>query len=97
MLLKSDLEWDSEYENHRFSFKEWANFLSFFRLNGDQMVTVPLRIVGEDGVKMGEQKIRLADLPKFKAGLNSIKLSIQTADKLIKFDTVGTSFKALVK
>lgn len=97
MLIHSDLEWDSEYEKHSFSFKEWPKFLMFFRLDGDMLVTVPSRIVGEHGTKMGEQKIRLADLPKYKAGLNSVKLSVQTADKLIKFDTVGASFKASVK
>lgn len=97
MLLKSDLEWESDYEKHTFSFKEWPKFLMFFRLDGNMLVTVPSRIVGDGGVKMGEQKIRLADLPKFKAGINATKLSIQTADKLIKFDTAGATFKASVK
>ncbi len=97
MLIQSDLEWDSEYEKHSFSFKEWPKFLMFFRLDGNMLVTVPSRVVDADGTHMRDQKIRLADLPKFKAGLNSVQLSIQTADKLIKFDTVGARFKPLVK
>jgi hypothetical protein len=97
MLLKSDLEWDEEYEKHSFSFKEWPKFLMFFRLSGDSLVTVPTRVVGDKGTEMRDQKIRLADLPKHKAGLNSIKLSVQTQNKLVKFDTVGASFKALAK
>ncbi len=97
MLLKSDLEWDSEYAKHSFSFKEWPKFLMFFRLDGNMLVTVPARGVASDGSKMREQKIRLADLPKYKAGLNSIKLSIQTENQLVKFDTLGASFKAMAK
>ena len=97
MLLKSDLEWDSEYEKHTFSFKEWPKFLMFFRLNGDTLVTVPSRVVNEHGTQMKEQKIRLADLPKYKSGINSVKLSVQTENKLINFNTAGASFKASVK
>lgn len=97
MLLKSDLEWDSEYDKHSFSFKEWPKFLMFFRLDGNMLVSVPMRVVGAKGVEMREQKIRLADLPKHKPGLNSVKLAVQTADKLVKFDTVGASFKASAK
>ncbi len=97
MLLKSDLEWDNEYAKHSFSFKEWPKFLMFFRLDGEMLVSVPSRGVSADGTPTREQKIRLADLPKFKAGLNSVKLSVQTENKLIKFDTAGASFKALAK
>lgn len=94
MTFKSDLEWESDYENHRFSFKEWGNFLDFFRLDPDMVVTVPSNAVDENGVRERERKIRLADLPKFKSGANSVKLSVQTANKLVKFDTAGAQFKA---
>ena len=97
MLFKSDLEWESDYKHHRFSFKEWANFMSFFRLDPDMLVTVPSRAVDENGVRTKEQKIRLADLPKFKSGVGGVKLSVQTANKLVKFDTVGASFQAMAE
>ena len=97
MTFKSDLEWESDYKHHRFSFKEWSNFLQFFRLDPDMIVTIPSRAVDENGNRTKEQKIRLADLPKFKSGANSVKLSVQTANKLVKFDTVGSSFQAMAE
>ena len=93
MLFKSDLEWNSQYEQYRFSFKEWGNFLNFFRLDPDMEVTIPSRAIDENGVRAKEQKIRLRDLPKFKSSAGSVKFSVQTQNKLVKFDTVGASFQ----
>jgi len=94
MVFKSDLEWESDYQHHRFSFKEWTNFLNFFRLDPDMMVTVPSRAVDENGNRAKEQKIRLRDLPKHKSGATSMKLAVQTANKLVKFEAAGASFQA---
>lgn len=93
MIFKSDREWLSDYEKHRFSFKEWANFLDFFRLNGNQLITIPSRIVNDAGTPAREQKIRLADLPKYKSGISNLKFSIQTENKLVSFDTAGPFFR----
>ena len=94
IIFQSDREWLPDYEKHRFSFKEWANFLDFFRLNGNQLITIPSRVLKDDGAPAREQKIRLADLPKFKAGISNLKFSVQTENKLVSFDTTGPIFKA---
>ncbi len=94
IVFKSDREWLTDYEKHRFSFKEWANFLDFFRLNGNQLITIPTRLVNDAGTPEREQKIRLADLPKYKSGIGNFKFSVQTENKLISFDTTGPVFKA---
>ena len=94
MVLKSELEWESDYQHHRFSFKEWGNFINFFRLDPNMEVVVPSRAVDENGNRAKEQKIRLRDLPKHKSGATSIKLAVQTQNKLVKFEAVGKDFQA---
>ena len=92
--LTSEREWHTFYESHRFSFKEWENFLMFFRLDGNMLITIPSRRVNDDGSKAKEQKIRLIDLPKYKGGITNLKFSVQTENKLVTFDTTGPVFKA---
>lgn len=94
MIFQSEREWHSFYESHRFSFKEWENFLMFFRLDGDMLITIPSRRVNDDGTKAKEQKIKLRDLPKYKGGISGLKFSVQTENKLVSFDTTGPYFKA---
>lgn len=94
MQLHSDIEWESDYQRHRFSFKEWGNFLSFFRLDPNLTVSVPSRAVDENGVRLKEQKIRLRDLPKHKSGGSRIKFTVQTVGKLVTFETSGQEFQA---
>lgn len=91
--LQSDREWLAYYESHRFSFKEWDNFLDFFYLDRKQQVVVPSRAIGEDGTRMKERQVKLADLPKFKSGLGGLILAVQTENKLVTFDTAGPIFK----
>jgi hypothetical protein len=93
MQFKSDLEWESDYEKYRFSFKEWGNFLNFFRLDPDMMVTVPARGYDEKGERVTERKIRLRDLPKHKSGAGAVRFSIRTRNKLVKFDASGAVFQ----
>lgn len=78
MRFKSGLEWNSPYEQYRFSFKEWVNFLSFFRLDPDMEVAVPSRVSDENGVRVKERKIRLRELPARRPGESALKFSVQT-------------------
>ena len=94
MIFQSEREWHAFYEGHRFSFKEWENFLMFFRLDGDMLITIPSRRVNDDGTPERLQKIKLRDLPKYKGGLPKLKIGVQTENKLVTFDTTGPVFKA---
>ena len=94
MKLNSELEWESDYKHHRFSFKEWGNFLSFFRLDPDMVVSIPSRAVDENGNRAKEQKVRLRDLPKHKSSGARMKFSIQTVNKLVEFEAAGPDFMA---
>lgn len=94
LIFNSEREWHAFYESHRFSFKEWENFLMFFRLDGNMMITIPSRRLNDDGSKAKEQKIKLRDLPKFKGGIANLKFHVQTENKLVTFDTAGAYFKA---
>lgn len=94
IILQSEREWHSFYESHRFTFKEWENFLMFFQLDGNTLITIPSRRVNDDGTKAKEQKIKLSDLPKFKGGISGLKFHVQTENKLVTFDTTGAFFKA---
>jgi hypothetical protein len=94
LMFESEREWHTFYESHRFSFKEWDNFLMFFRLDGDMAITVPSRRLGDDGKPEKELTIKLRDLPKHKGGIANLKLGVQTENKLVTFETSGAFFKA---
>jgi len=97
MIFKSDLEWETDYQHHNFSFKEWDNFLNFFRLDPNMEVVVPSRAVDENGKREKEKKIRLADLPKHKSGASAVKFSVQTQNKLVKFNAAGQKFQPIAE